>query len=211
MLNLTGRKDYLALLKRLLPQGLFYRNVSRPNHPFEFLLNVAASEYSKAHNRLLEAINEFYPSSANETLESWEDLAGINSDDCITRPETTEARQALVAARLHSEVDNSSSDFYKIATQYGATSCFIQKSWGHGVIPGHPYFSSPFGVVGGSRVGFCWTFHLTGVPFEARDNLECSLKQAVPAGIQLTFDYGVSDIEYIGPLYPSPIIPILRF
>ncbi len=182
MLRNLDRSTYTGILKRWLPKGVFYRNISRVGHPFEVLLHLAAQEFSRIHNRLVDTTEEFHPSTATETIEAWEAMAGIDTDGCVQRPDTLEARRALVQGRLQGELDNSTADYARIARAYGASGLRIKSTYGQETLAGHPLFGLTEGVAAPEWAAFCWSLYVDGCPLENRENLTCAFDKALPAG-----------------------------
>ncbi len=90
-------KDYLELLKNLLPRGEIW-TVQRDSN-FEKFLLAKADELARLDAENYRFIKEVNPLYSLEMLEDWERVLGL-PDECMGQEQTLEVRRALVLRKL---------------------------------------------------------------------------------------------------------------
>lgn len=116
-------EDYLPQAQQLLPPefgGGFNR---RPGTVLTNLLTAMMREFSRIDSRALQLQDEFFPDTAVETLERWEDFAGLYQD--FERPTSLASRQAILAAKLRGAEFFNEAYFIGLAEDLGYTSVSI--------------------------------------------------------------------------------------
>lgn len=108
--------DYLHQLQALLPVGPAWTR--EPGAVLTGLLDGQAVELARAHNRLVDLVDEGDPQTTVELLEDWERVVGL-PDCCIGIASTIEARRALVLGRLTARGGQSAAYYQAICAAAG--------------------------------------------------------------------------------------------
>lgn len=108
--------DYLHQLQSLLPVGQAWSR--QPGATLTKLLDGIALELGRAHDRLVDLVEEADPQTTTELLGDWERVVGL-PDCCIGIASTVEARRAAVVARLAHRGGQSAAYYMALCAGYG--------------------------------------------------------------------------------------------
>jgi uncharacterized protein YmfQ (DUF2313 family) len=191
--------DYRRQIDTLLPEGAAWRSSGDGAGVRDHLLDAAAVEYARIHNRLLDLIEESDPRTTGEMLTDWEQAAGL-PDDCTGLADTLQERRNQLVAKITQRGGQSRQFFIDVAAALGFTVTITE--------------FSPF-QVGSSSVGdplagedwwFAWQINApeetvrefrtgqstAGEPLRdwGNDLLECVISRLKPAHTDVKYTYG---------------------
>ena len=188
--------SHIAALLALLPRGLAW-----PRDPDAILARLVAGLAQTAARLDARAdvlLREAFPVAPVELLPEWEGSLGL-PDPCVGSGQTTDQRQAAVAARFASRGGQSAAYFAAVAAAMGAT---ITITTYKAALAGEAVVGDP---VQGDSWAHAWTVTTAGAgstvaragtarvgdPLQAWSNagLECVLQRLAPAHTTLTFVY----------------------
>lgn len=111
-------ESYAGLLRRLLPRGKIWS----VDHPLSglraFLLGIGA-EPARAHNRLLDVLEEADPSTTDDLIDDWERILGLPDPTDPSPPVTLADRRAVAHAKFIARGGMQPQNIYDIAQAAG--------------------------------------------------------------------------------------------
>lgn len=120
---LTLAQDaYGRQLRQLLPPGAIW-NLEPTSNLYKTLL-AAGSEYARVAIRGEDLINEGDPTTADQTLEQWEEMLGLPDEQVTSIPATVAKRRIAITQKYTSRGGQNSTFFEDLAFACGYTATF---------------------------------------------------------------------------------------
>lgn len=173
-----------ALLDILGPDGAIWRTEG-----VQQVLSGLAGGWRRLFERANAALNQFWGSTADETLSDWIVELGLDSDTCTTLPTDEDELRALVSARSTALGGQSAAYYTAIAAALG-----VEISIEEG--PTAPYANPECGVaqcgdeLAGVTAGFIWRVTApAATPTSVRAQLECLINRTRPAHTLVEYVY----------------------
>ncbi len=111
MLTRLTDSEYRDQLAQLLPKGKLWERVL--DGRLGQVLHALADEFARVHDRAQDALTEADPRTADEMLEGWERVAGLDGDG------TDDERRAVLHAHLVARGGQSSTYYIGLAANLG--------------------------------------------------------------------------------------------
>lgn len=171
--------DYAQAMANLLPRGPVWSRA--PGSNMMALMGALAPTYVRSGAAAAQLIYDIFPATTDALLIEWEETLGL-PDPCTPLDPSTAQRKAAVLAKFIGSGGQSADYFIAVAAALGYPITITELSTAYHWQINAPtvnvsFFELGFGVCG----DFFWT---TG-----NDELECRIRQIMPAHTVLTFNF----------------------
>lgn len=171
--------DYAQALANLLPRGPIWRR--DPGSNMMALMGALAPTYERSGAAAAQLVFDIFPATTTDLLVEWEETLGL-PDPCTPLGSTVQQRRAAVLAKFIGSGGQSIPYFISVAAALGYPITITELA-----TPYHWQINAPSVTVSYFELGF----GVCGDYFWTVDNteLECRIRQIMPAHTVLTFNY----------------------